>query len=516
MPAMNASDSPVALPTLLGQIYLGARTGRLRLHREEGAIGLSFHRGRFVLAEALEAHDAPMPLPDPEDEIARHLARVLFELSIERRSTGNGGSRPLSREPLLAALEGVPGEASFSEESIEDGQDGVLTTEQLVLEVVRRLPGGAPLGAELGDLSRPIGLSLSPDFDRELSPTDAYILSRVDGKLSAAEVLQLVPGSADEPERSLLGLLLTGVVEMLTPVPKAAPPARITPLETVEAVPPVPAPAPVDDEARGRLEPRRREVLEAYEALAQQSHFEALGVSEAATEPEIKQAFFQKAKKFHPDQFADPGFADIADRIEALFMRVGGAYEVLRDPQSRQSYEAVLRRRRGSDTPRGTAAPVSTPVSTSSPSIDALRPSDNLIDNAENAWMAEEAIHRAERLIADTKTWDAIQLLQAVIPRVFGRKQRDRARVLLAKAYIKNPNWLRRGEELLQTVIQEDPQNAEAHFALGMLYKESGMSSRAVGMFKKAVELRPEHKSALAELSSLSGPAFLRKLFGKG
>ena len=147
MPAMNASDSPVALPTLLGQIYLGARTGRLRLHREEGAIGLSFHRGRFVLAEALEADDAPMPLPDPEDELARHLARVLFELSIERRSTGNGGPRPLSREPLLAALEGVPGEASFSEESIEDGQDGVLTTEQLVLEVVRRLPGGAPAAA---------------------------------------------------------------------------------------------------------------------------------------------------------------------------------------------------------------------------------------------------------------------------------------------------------------------------------------------------------------------------------
>ena len=148
--------------------------------------------------------------------------------------------------------------------------------------------------------------------------------------------------------------------------------------------------------------------------------------------------------------------------------------------------------------------------------IEALRPADNLIDTAENAWMAEEAIHRAERLIADTKTWDAIQLLQAVIPRIFGRKQRDRARVLLAKAYIKNPNWLRRGEELLQTVILEDPQNAEAHFALGMLYKESGMSSRAVGMFKKALELRPDHKHAQAELNSLSGPAFLRKLFGKG
>jgi tetratricopeptide (TPR) repeat protein len=271
-------------------------------------------------------------------------------------------------------------------------------------------------------------------------------------------------------------------------------------------LPPLPA---IDEAARAR-DPRRRELLEAYENLAHQSHFETLGVTPTATDHEIKQAFFQKAKKFHPDQYRDPLFADIADRIEALFMRIGGAYEVLRDPESRQSYEAVLRRRRSTEPPRPAVPPPAGAPAEPEKSQDAL------IDTAENAWMAEEAIHRAERLIAHTKEWDAIQLLQAVIPRIFGRKQRERARVLLAKAYLKNPNWLRRGEELLQTVIQEDPQNAEAHYALGMLYKESGMSSRSVAMFKKAVELRPDHKHALAELNALSGPAFLRKLFGKG
>lgn len=366
--------------------------------------------------------------------------------------------------------------------------------QRLVLEAVRGLPDQARLRAVLGDLDRPLGLSVNPDFARKLSPTDRYILSRVDGKLSAAEVLQLVPG--EEPERSLLGLLLTGVVELLEPAAKAAPPPVRSPSEEAPEPPPAaPAPGGVDQQGN-ELDPRRREILEAYERLAHQSHFETLGVSENATEQEIKQGFFQKAKKFHPDQYRDPGFADLSDRIEALFMRVGGAYEVLRDPQSRQSYEAVLRRRRGSDAPPRAPGPqVSAPSpGPTSASLDALRPAENLIDSAENAWMAEEAIHRAERLIADTKTWDAIQLLQAVIPRIFGRKQRDRARVLLAKAYIKNPNWLRRGEELLQTVIVEDPQNAEAHFALGMLYKEGGMSSRAADCFKKALELRPKSR----------------------
>jgi tetratricopeptide (TPR) repeat protein len=152
------------------------------------------------------------------------------------------------------------------------------------------------------------------------------------------------------------------------------------------------------------------------------------------------------------------------------------------------------------------------------PRVDAQRPNETpIIATAANAGLAEEALHRADGLIAAGKVWDAIQLLTAVIPRIYGRKQRERARVFLAKAYIKNPNWLRRGEELLQQVIQEDPQNAEAHFALGMLYKDTGMSSRAVNLFKKALELRPEHKQAQAELNALSGgAAFLRKIFGKG
>jgi curved DNA-binding protein CbpA len=263
----------------------------------------------------------------------------------------------------------------------------------------------------------------------------------------------------------------------------------------------------IDDAARAKAEPRRRDVQEAYEGLAWKNHFEVLGILEGGNEEEIKQAYFRQAKKFHPDQYRDAAFVDMADRVEAVFMRIAGAYEVLRDPTSRQSYLETLRRRRGMN---------NLPVRPSASQAEPEERETQVIDTAENAWMAEEAIHRAERLILDEKVWDAIQLLQAIIPRIYGRKQRDRARVLLARAYIKNPNWLRRGEELLQTIIQEDPQFADAHFVLGLLYKESGMSSRAITLFKKTLEIKPEHKHAQTELKELSTPALLRKLFGKG
>jgi len=514
---MSGLDSASLLPNLLGEIYLGGRTGVLQLSREGERLGLSFSRGRLVRAHAA-AGEAPPPLPAPApgDELGRQLARVLTELGLERRREGNGGGpRPLARELLLEALGWRESAAVFADEDVlEDSDEGLaVSTEDLVLEAIRRLPDAGAVRAALGDTKRPLGLAVNPDFNRELTPTDAYILSRVDGKVTAGEVIQLVPQDTEEAERSLLGLLLTGVVEFLAivarPAPAVAIPAPVAPSPSpqpgADALSPLPE---VDEAARARVEPRRREVQAAYEGLAWKNHFEVLGVMEGASEADIKQGYFRQAKKFHPDQYRGPAFADIVDRIEAVFMRIQGAQEVLRDPESRQSYEVILKRRRGTNN-----LPVRPNVS--QPETDEAG-ENQVIDTAENAWMAEEAIHRAEKLISDEKVWDAIQLLQAIIPRIYGRKQRDRARVLLARAYMKNPNWVRRGEELLLTIIQEDPQFADAHFVLGLLYKESGMSSRAVTLFKKTLELKPEHKHAQTELKALSTPALLRKLFGRG
>ena len=62
-------------------------------------------------------------------------------------------------------------------------------------------------------------------------------------------------------------------------------------------------------------------------------YYEVLGVSKTATDDELKKAFRQLAKKYHPD--INPGDKD----AEEKFKEIQEAYAVLSDPQKRSQYD---------------------------------------------------------------------------------------------------------------------------------------------------------------------------------
>ena len=67
--------------------------------------------------------------------------------------------------------------------------------------------------------------------------------------------------------------------------------------------------------------------------VAAQDYYGILGVSKDASDKEIKSAYRQLSKKFHPDK--NPGDEDAHHK----FIEVGEAYEVLSDDQKRQIYD---------------------------------------------------------------------------------------------------------------------------------------------------------------------------------
>jgi tetratricopeptide (TPR) repeat protein len=337
------------------------------------------------------------------------------------------------------------------------------------------------------------------------------VLSRVDGEMTAREVLQVTPFPSEEAEKSLFCLLCTGALEY-KPAEAAAAPARPQPPPPrPAAVSPPPSPAPAEPPAAQRgVSARRREVLEKFAGLPGKSHFEVLEIAPSAGPDEVKEAYFRMAKRFHPDSHhREAVLEDIMDKLEAIFIRLGEAHEVLRNPRTRATYEMSLKA-------RAPAAPP--PVTAAGPG-----PAPAPIDPAEQQQRDTAALRKAEKLVEQEKYWDVIQLLEGVVPRLTG-KARQRARMALGRAYLKNPNWVHEGEELVRQVVAEDPRHAAAHLLLGHLYKERGLKARALSMFRKAFELEPDNEQAGGELAALSveaplpvqeGGGILKKLFGR-
>ncbi|CAN8324351.1 unnamed protein product [Cochlearia groenlandica] len=68
------------------------------------------------------------------------------------------------------------------------------------------------------------------------------------------------------------------------------------------------------------------------------SFYDLLGVTESVTLPEIKQAYKQLARKYHPDVSPPDLVGEYTDR----FIRVQEAYETLSDPRRRVLYDRDL------------------------------------------------------------------------------------------------------------------------------------------------------------------------------
>jgi hypothetical protein len=226
---------------------------------------------------------------------------------------------------------------------------------------------------------------------------------------------------------------------------------------------------------------RAREILDFYDKAKSGTHYEVLGVNRDSTAIEIKQAYFRLARRFHPDTLG-VAHQDLLQEATAVFVALGSAFQVLRDARSRAAYDERLDRK-----PQMRAAGTGNPMRAGAQQKIAI-----------------EAIRQAEGLLEQERFWDAIQLLQVHEPYLQG-KERNAARVLMARAYAKNPNWLRRAEQLLQEVVRDDPRNVNAFLCLGRIYRECGMRARARTHYRKVLELDPTNREALSEIDRDDG-----------
>lgn len=161
----------------------------------------------------------------------------------------------------------------------------------------------------------------------QLSPDQQTVFDLVDGSRTIEQVCGL-SGIGDFNALKAVYLLLA--LRM----------AEVGALKVAEAPEAAPKQAPV--EALPELTVTRESILQAHAALANQTHYEVLGVSQAATAQQLKRYYFRLAKAYHPDRHFDPAMADLKPTLEALFSHIHNAYEILSSPEKRKEYDAAL------------------------------------------------------------------------------------------------------------------------------------------------------------------------------
>jgi curved DNA-binding protein CbpA len=554
------------LPELLRRIYVERRTAMLRCVRGEEQQSLRFRGGHIVNAHTnikedrlgetlvrrgLLSQDSLVRATEIVLREKRKLGEVLADLGLLDMNGLEDAIAIHVHEMLARLFSWTEGTYALADEPQETTRSDVtlkLSTGELILEAARAVKDPDVVRYALGDVDRVLNLSGDPllRFQKlTLSPNDGFVLSRIDGTTTVRELLQLIPLPVEETQKSLFGLVSTGVVEYgekrkrepgasaappppaprpepqpaPRPVPPPPPAAVAPPPPPPPPPPPAPAVAPAASAPSAPLdakgEERRREILDAWEGLATRNHFEVLGLARNVGEVEVKEAYFRLAKRFHPDVHHGASLGDLREKLEAVFIRLGEAYDTLRDRGRRGDYEARLGRARPqafADAPGG-AKPG--PARPGEPAA-----AEHERDKEEEARMAEQSLHRAAKLLEHAKaleqekpnepehqrlTFDAIQLLEPAIERLGSSKQKLRAQTLLARGYSKNPKWLKRAEELLLTVTRAQPENGEAWALLGHIYSQRGIKSRALSMYKKALELKPDHEEAVRFVAENSG-----------
>ena len=577
------SSVPGEILRHLREAHAGGRTGRLHLTHDSEHRGLDVRDGQVVrgrsdvagehLGDVLVRHGL---LTEAQRGTAvatvlaekRPLGAVLLSAALLDRERLEEAIGWHAREILHAALDRATGSSAFEEvfglpgEGGDDELVSRLPTGQLLLEAARRIQDPAVVRGALGDLDRKLALPTDPRLRGQrlgLTPTDGFVLSRIDGTLGARELAGLGPLPPEEIERSLLALLCAGVVvpaadrpavrrstpRPVSPPPPPSPAPPSPPPPPPERTAPVPPPAAVLEApkapdagatpSRGPEETRRL-ILEAYSSLVQRDHFEILGVTPDASPAEVQTAYARLARSLHPDACRDPLLAEVEVQREAVFLRVCRAYEILRDPEARAGYERDVRQRRPRPAPRAgpavtfwssiptpPAQPKAPPPPPSPPSSAAAEPppppppsparradarphgAAGSPPPAHRPSLEErlaETIARGEELLQEGQTWEAMQQLEPTLMHARGAL-RIRARLALARACLRNPKWGKRAEAHLQDVLQEDPLRVEAYLLLGDLYRDGRLPARAVAMYRRVLELQPLHRVARRQLALL-------------
>lgn len=484
------------LPEILRRIFLARRTGVLHLASGGDRSDIEFHDGHLINAAStlpganlgdllvqsglLSARDRDACLEIAALSGERLGETLLRHALLDTDQLGQGLALQL-REVLARTLVWEGGVYTFADSSprksaVHPFEEPRLDPREVLLDATWTLAGDPALNGLLGD-TRQILRQASDErlqyIDFRLTPEDAFLLSRVDGSITAERLLGLSPANPDEARASLAGLLAVGAIEY------ADAPAATSMTAQISRV------------AVTRLASR----------INSSDPYEVIGVKADAPGEEVRAAYVKLLKSCDPATSADPEFRPILGQMSN---QLTVSYKEI-ERRRNAPRPAALKRSATGRTARavGPAARVPRPSSPAAPAKAAPKAAVKEPAAVVDPQQANEA---ATRAFDAGLHLEALAILHEAIPALSGPVRRA-ARVLKARVLLAVDNGVRLAEEELKAAIAEDAANGEAHAALGGIYRERGALALAMMEYRRALQLQPKNAAAREALDELRGAA---------
>jgi tetratricopeptide (TPR) repeat protein len=248
----------------------------------------------------------------------------------------------------------------------------------------------------------------------------------------------------------------------------AGPPPRATAVTPEAAVTDGARPSP---RAQGP-ESEIRRALEATLPLAREADlFTRLGLPRGASPEDVKAAYLQLVKQFHPDRFGAPELADLQSGLREVLSALNEAYGVLSDRTRRNEYLA-----RSSS---GGRAPTEAAAAAARADFQRAEVARKAGDHSRARLFLESAVRSDRR--PDFLVALAVETLAS------GKKEdREKARRHLEEA-------------------MKDAGCSQAFLVAGTLAREDGDHDRAEKLFRAALRADPRSEDAARELRQVQG-----------
>ena len=509
------------LADVLGDIHQRRRTGILHVESGSSSKRVYFHEGAIVFANS-----------DVEsDRLGRFLIRggIIDESTYESASSAmeRSGQRlgralvdagQLSEDRVESLVAEQVQEIIFSmfrwtaghygfealEPAVEKDLHLDLSTEEIILDGVRKMVSDETIRGAIGSLDRVPSLATSDALvggDVTLSPSEGYVLSRIDGQTSVAELMAICSMGEEETLRCVCALASMGAIRWESsggaePEPEPRPVSSFgTAAEELGTDRVRRSSAPSDD-----VDSTLQDIAKKKASIGQVTHYELLEISRDASHSQVKAGFFSLTKRYHPDRHRADAFRGVQTDLENILIGLRDAYDVLGHPVHRVGYDSNLPPVAGAE-----SEPVAAGSSTGAVA-DPPPPQPKAAPDAEGstsgsvpeAFASPQSLalhhYRAGKIHYEEEDYhEAVQSLREAVR--LDDEKADYHR-MLGCALAKNPRWKADAVKHFTQAIELAPFDTASYVELARLYDEGGLATRAKKVYEQVLELNPDHEVA--------------------